>query len=146
MNKALLLSIKPRFADAIFAGTKTFELRKVRPKVAAGDLVLVYVTMPRCQLEGAFKVGAVLELPPEKLWLRVRGKCGVSKEEFMSYYAGKNTAFAIGVAEAWQLETTVGLKDLRTEEILPPQGYRYLTAGETSSLLVGALAQWSAHQ
>lgn len=135
MSKALLLSIKPRFADAIFAGTKVFELRKVRPKVAAGDLVLVYVTTPRCRLEGAFKVSTVLEMPPEKLWLRVRGKCGVTRAEFMAYYCDKTTAFAIGVAEAWQLETAVGLNALRTEEILPPQGYRYLTAGEMASLL-----------
>lgn len=120
MNKALLLSIKPRFADAIFEGTKTFELRKVRPKLVAGDLVLVYVTPPRCRLEGAFKVGAVLEMPPEKLWLRVRGKCGVTRAEFMTYYSEKSTAFAIGVAEAWQLETAVGLNKLRTEEIVPP--------------------------
>jgi len=135
VNKALLLSIKPRFADAIFEGTKTFELRKVRPKLVAGDLVLVYVTTPRCRLEGAFKVGAVLEMPPEKLWLRVSGKCGVTRAEFMTYYSEKSTAFAIGVAEAWQLETAVGLNKLRTEEIVPPQGYRYLTAGETASLL-----------
>jgi predicted transcriptional regulator len=135
MNKALLLSIKPRFADAIFDGSKTYELRKVRPRVVEGDLVLVYVTVPRCRLEGAFRVGSVLEMAPEKLWNRVRGKCGVTKSEFMSYYAGKTTAFAIGVAEAWLLESAVELSALRTEEILPPQGYRYLTAGETTTLL-----------
>jgi predicted transcriptional regulator len=135
MNKALLLSIKPRYADAIFVGTKTFELRKVRPRVVAGDLVLVYVTVPRCRLEGAFRVGSVLEMAPEKLWLSVRGKCGITKAEFMTYYADKTTAFAIGVAEAWLLETAVELSELRTEEILPPQGYRYLTAMETTSLI-----------
>lgn len=135
MNKALLLSIKPRFADAIFEGTKTFELRKVRPKVVAGDLVLVYVTIPRCRLEGAFKVSEVLEMAPAKLWLRVRGKCGVTSTEFNEYYSEKSTAFAIGVTEAWQLETAVGLNALRKEEIVPPQGYRYLTVGETASLL-----------
>jgi predicted transcriptional regulator len=135
MNKALLLSIKPRFADAIFAGTKTFELRKVRPRVMAGDLVLVYVTVPRCRLEGAFRVGTVLEMAPEKLWLRVRGKCGVTKAEFMAYYAEKTTAFAIGVAEAWLLDTAVQLRELRSERIIPPQGYRYLSVVETTALM-----------
>lgn len=135
MNKALLLSIKPRFADAIFAGTKIFELRKVRPKVVSGDLVLVYVTTPRCRLEGAFRVEKVLEMEPEKLWPRVRGKCGVTKSEFMGYFAGKSVGFAIGVAEAWHLDAAVELSEMRTEEIVPPQGYRYLSAVQMESLL-----------
>lgn len=135
MNKALLLSIKPRFADAIFDGSKTYELRKVRPRVKEGDLVLVYVTVPRSKLEGAFKVSSLLEMAPEKLWPRIRGKCGVTKAEFTAYFEGKDTAFAIGVAEAWVLESPVELSKLRSEEILPPQGYRYLTNIETLSLL-----------
>lgn len=135
MNKALLLSIKPRFADAIFAGTKKFELRKVRPKVTVGDLVLVYVTTPRCSLEGAFRVGGILEDSPQRIWLRVRDSCSLTKSEFMSYYDGKSTAFAIQILEAWQLETAVQLRELRSEKIIPPQGYRYLTAVETTSLL-----------
>lgn len=135
MNKALLLSIKPRYADAIFAGEKHFELRKVKPKVGAGDLVLVYVTMPRCGLEGAFRVGAVLEMSPERLWPRVRSGCALTKAEFMAYYEGKATAFAIGILEAWRLETIVQLSELRSEQIIPPQGYRYLSARETASLM-----------
>lgn len=135
MNKALLLSIRPRFADAIFAGTKHFELRKVRPKVESGDLVLVYVTSPRCSLEGAFRVGAVLEMSPEQLWPRVRATCALSKAEFMAYYDGKTTAFAIAILQAWRLDTAVQLSELRSERIIPPQGYRYLSAGETTSLM-----------
>lgn len=135
MNKALLLSIKPRFADAIFAGEKLFEMRKVRPKVATGDLVLVYVTSPRCRLEGAFRVGPVLEMSPERMWARVRAGSALTKAEFLSYYSGKTTAFAIGIAEAWRLETAVQLRELRSEQIIPPQGYRYLSIGETASLI-----------
>ena len=81
-----------------------------------------------------FDSPVLLEIAPEKLWHRVRGKCGITKPEFMSYYAGKATAFAIGVAESWLLESMVELSALRTEEILPPQVYRYLTACETTML------------
>lgn len=137
MNKALLLSIKPRFADAIFAGEKHFEMRKVRPRVEPGDLVLVYVTSPRCRLEGAFRVGSVLEMSPERMWPRVRSGSALSKAEFMTYYAGKTTAFAIGILEAWRLDTAVQLRELRSERIIPPQGYRYLSVGETTSLMGG---------
>lgn len=137
MNKALLLSIKPRFADAIFDGTKHFELRKVKPKVGTGDLVLVYVTSPRCCLEGAFRVGVVLEMSPEQLWPRVSSSCALTKDEFMAYYAGKTTAFALGILEAWRLDTAVQLSELRSERIIPPQGYRYLSGIETTTLMGG---------
>lgn len=137
MSKALLLSIKPRFAEAILDGTKLFELRKVKPRVGAGDLVLIYVTSPRCRLEGAFRVASVIEATPEKLWPKVKGKCSLTKSEFFSYYEGKTTAFAIAVDEAWTLETALDLRDLRSESIIPPQGYRYLTSDKTAALIGG---------
>ena len=135
MKKALLLSIKPRFADAIFAGEKHYELRKVKPKVEPGDLVLVYVTSPRCRLEGAFLVGTVTEMSPQRLWHRVRSGSALTKAEFMAYYDGKANAYAIGILEAWRLETAVELSKLRSERIVPPQGYHYLSARETTTLL-----------
>lgn len=137
MNKALLISIKPRFADAIFAGEKRFELRKVKPRVVSGDLVLVYVTVPRCQLEGAFRVSEVLEMSPKDLWPKVKSSCSLTSSEFFAYYDGKELAYAIGIAEAWPLATSVALADLRSEKITPPQGYRYLTDKETGTLLGG---------
>ena len=137
MKKALLLSIKPRFADAIFSGEKLFELRKVKPRIEANDLVLVYVTSPRCSLEGAFKVGSVIEMPPEKLWSRVKDSCALSKTEFLRYYEGKEIGYAISIADAWQLETSRNLADLRSQAIIPPQGYRYLSAEATGTLMGG---------
>lgn len=135
MSKALLLSIKPRFAEAIFAGTKLFELRKVKPRVGPGDLVLVYVTSPRCSLEGAFKVGSVLELSPDKLWSKVKSACALTKTEFFNYYEGKTVGYAIAIEEAWSLENALNLTELRSASIIPPQGYHYLSADKTESLL-----------
>ncbi|MFT4176031.1 MAG: ASCH domain-containing protein [Luteolibacter sp.] len=137
MKKALLLSIKPRFAEAIFEGTKVFELRKVRPRLACGDLVLVYVTSPRCQLEGAFDVVSVIELPLEELWKVVENGCALTKGEFDDYFNGKTVGYAIGVGNAWVLETSRNLRFLRDEEIVPPQSYRYLSASQAATLLGG---------
>jgi len=136
-NKALLLSIKPRFADAIFSGVKRFELRKVKPKVTTGDLVLVYVTTPRAQLEGAFEVSEVLELTPTVLWRKVSKSCALSKAEFFQYYEGKEIGYAIGIQKAWHIMNSVGLHQLKAKRILPPQGYRYLAPSKVSSLIGG---------
>jgi len=134
-NKALLLSLKPRFADAIFSGEKRFELRRVKPKLTLGDLVLVYVTAPRSQLEGAFEVSEVFELELKALWSLVSKSCALSKAEFLQYYEGKEIGYAVGIKRAWQMESSVGLDQLRAEQILPPQGYRYLSRQEVSCLL-----------
>jgi len=64
-DTALLLSIKPRYADSIFNGSKTVELRRVRPQIGAGGLVMVYVSSPRCSLEGAFEVAEVTARRPQ---------------------------------------------------------------------------------
>ena len=36
-NHALLISIRPRFVEAIFAKTKSVELRRVKPRLEAGQ-------------------------------------------------------------------------------------------------------------
>ena len=44
-NNAILMSIRPQYANMIFDGTKTAELRRVKPKtLESGDLILVYVS------------------------------------------------------------------------------------------------------
>lgn len=132
---ALLLSIKPRFADAIFRGEKTFELRRVRPRVEAGSLVLVYVTTPRCALEGAFEVKAVLEDSPQRLWGRIGAKCGVTKSEFTAYFSGADLGYAIEIARSWTLDDQISLNAMRDCSIRPPQSYQYLDGQQLAMLL-----------
>lgn len=135
---ALLLSIKPRFADAIFAGTKTVEIRRVRPRLQAGDLVFVYVSSPRCSLEGAFEVDHLVEAKPDRLWKLIGVRSGISRKEFDDYVAGCDTAFGIVIQRTWKLEVPVHLKKMRKRRVEPPQSYRYLTAGHRAALLRGA--------
>src|ERR1039458_7312914 len=70
-NHAFLISIRPRFAEMIFAGSKTVELRRVCPKVSVGDLALVYVSSPAMELRGSFEVGKILTASPSALWRKV---------------------------------------------------------------------------
>jgi len=52
----LLLSIQPKYANLIFEGKKTTELRRVRPRVNQGDFVLIYVSSPDKVLLGSCEV------------------------------------------------------------------------------------------
>jgi len=65
---ALLISIRPKYATQIFAGTKKVELRRIRPRVRLGDLVIVYESGARKSLIGAFQVAGMKELSPKGIW------------------------------------------------------------------------------
>jgi predicted transcriptional regulator len=91
----LLLSIQPKYANLIFEGTKTIELRRVRPRVAQGDFVLIYVSSPDKVLLGNCQVEQVIGNSPKMLWNLVRDKSGLKKADFLEYFEGVSTGYAI---------------------------------------------------
>lgn len=133
---ALLVSIRPRFVEQIFAGTKTVELRRIRPRVKAGDLVIVYASGTQKALVGAFQIADVKAVAPSTIWRRFGSKTGLTKTEFDSYFTGLETGFAIEVARTWKLAAPVHLATLRRQRggFHAPQGYRYLDLGEVLSM------------
>lgn len=46
LTRLMLLSIKPGHVDNILSGSKTVELRRIRPQVSAGQPIAIYATMP----------------------------------------------------------------------------------------------------
>ena len=133
---ALLLSIRPKYANMIFAGTKTVELRRVRPTIQAGDLVLVYVSSPTKEMQGAFKVGKTVSGAPSTIWRKFGKQTGVTRQEFDTYFSGKDQAHALLIEDAWKLHEPVRLACLRKEKrgFRPPQSFHYIRgAGFPSS-------------
>jgi predicted transcriptional regulator len=125
---ALLLSIRPEFAEQIFAGTKTVELRRIRPRVKEGDIVVVYASGDTKALFGAFRVAGVVEDSPKIIWRRYGQVTGISKREFDEYFGGTASGFAIEVSHSWRLPVPIALPTLRKNRpgFRPPQGYHYL--------------------
>ena len=126
-NHALLLSIRPRFADSIFAGTKTVELRRVKPRIQNGDLVVVYASGTTKGIVGAFEVAGVTAATPNSIWRKYNGGSGLSKREFDDYFKGVDVGYAIRVGKCWQLSEPILLNKLRErrEGFRPPQSYHY---------------------
>jgi predicted transcriptional regulator len=135
-NHAFLISIRPRFAEMIFAGSKTVELRRVCPQVSVGDLALVYVSSPTKELCGSFEVGKILTGSPTALWNKVGQKSGITHAEFFAYFKGKKQAHALVIKRAWRLPEPIGLKALRgsTGGFRPPQNFHYLNRNDSSLL------------
>ena len=127
-SDAVLFSIRPKYAKKIFDGTKTIELRKVKPKrLMRGGLVLVYVSSPVKSLVGAFKVKKIEEYSPSEMWEKVRENAGISKSEFDEYYQNSTSGVAIYIDNVWTLSKPIELSALRNsmEGFYPPQSFRY---------------------
>lgn len=132
----LLLSIRPAFADAIFRGEKTIELRRRRPRLLDGQQVFVYASGKVRALIGSFVVEAVVEAGPNILWRRYGSRIGIGRDEFFHYLEGAETGIGIFVANAWRAPQSVCLDELRRmwPGFVPPQSYRYVDANELSRL------------
>jgi predicted transcriptional regulator len=126
-NHALLLSIRPHFVDLIFAGTKTVELRRVKPRIKVGDLVVVYASGATKGIVGAFEVAGVTAAAPGSIWRKFNGGSGLTKRGFDSYFAGASVGYAIRIGKRWKIQEPVPLNTLRKRRagFRPPQSYHY---------------------
>jgi predicted transcriptional regulator len=133
---AVLMSIRPRFAELILSGSKTVELRRSSLRVSRGDKVVVYVSSPSSSVVGAFDVEEVAVGAPSGMWTRVRGRCGITRAEFDSYYQAATRAVAIFLCNPRSLRRPIPLSELRRRMVgfHPPQSFCYLPAAMMQTL------------
>ncbi|MFE3694580.1 ASCH domain-containing protein, partial [Streptomyces sp. NPDC059129] len=87
-ERAMLLSVHPRFATAILAGTKTVEVRRQRVAAPPGTLVLLYATAPTMAIVGLARISSVRVASPREVWSASRTKTGISRREYDAYMSG----------------------------------------------------------
>ena len=126
-NHALLLSIRPRFVEMIFSGKKKVELRRVKPRVQAGDLVVIYASGETKGMVGAFEVEGVTAATPNSIWRKHNGGSGLTKREFDSYFSEASIGYAIQIGKVWKIQEPIPLNTLRKRRagFRPPQSYHY---------------------
>jgi predicted transcriptional regulator len=134
----MLLSIRPRFAESILAGTKQAEIRRQRPSAPSGTPVIIYATKPVAAIIGTAHVESVLFGPPSSLWRSHKSQMGVTREEFDEYLAGVSTAYLLILTDARQLPCPLTLEDMRESAAFhPPRSYRYLDQSALRTLVNG---------
>jgi predicted transcriptional regulator len=126
-NRALLISIRPKFVESILAGTKTVELRRVKPRLQTGDLVVIYASGSTKGIVGAFEVEGVTSASPSVIWRKHNGGSGLEKAEFDRYFKGTDVGYAIRIGKLWRLPSIISLGTLRERCVgfRPPQSYHY---------------------
>lgn len=118
-----LISLEERYANGIFEGTKTVELRRRTMNVAVGSTVWIYVKMPVGCVVGCATVTGLHTLAPSTLWKRFGSVSGLRRQEFFEYFSGLPKAFALSLSEPTRLSSPIPLNTLRdiSSGFHPPQ-------------------------
>jgi predicted transcriptional regulator len=133
-DRALLISIQPRFANAILDGTKTIELRRTMPTLKPGALALIYSSSPTKAVVGWATVEDVVRATPKALWKKHKRCTGVTSAEFMDYFEGRTNAYGLQLSAVSRAERNLGLAALRKYGLEPPQSWRYITTDLATAL------------
>lgn len=122
MVTEVLMAIRPRYAEAILAGSKQYEVRRNRPGFSCGSRIWIYSTKPIGAVVGHFLAGEVILDSPAAIWLKFHDRLAISQEDLDQYLAGSSTATAIEVLDPFRLGECVRLETAAAI----PQAYRYL--------------------
>ncbi len=120
----VLLSIKPEFADMIFAGTKKYEFRRTVFKKPEIKTVVVYASAPVQKVIGEFEVEEIISDHLQDLWKRTKKYAGINEKYFFDYFLEKEKGYAIKIRQPIKYKKALCLrKDFNTT---PPQSFLYL--------------------
>ncbi|MEV6424740.1 ASCH domain-containing protein [Streptomyces sp. NPDC051662] len=126
-ERAMLLSVHPRFAIAILAGSKTVEVRRQRVAAPPGTPVLLYATAPTMALVGMARIASVHVASPKEVWSAHRAQTGITRREYDAYMSGAAQASGLTLADPVSFYEPVTLSALRAKgSFHPPQSYRYM--------------------
>ena len=120
-----LLSIKPKYVEAIVKGYKRYEFRKSIFRKEKIEVVYMYSTTPVKKIVGFFRVGRIIEDHPERLWNQLKRFSGLNYIEFFRYFEGKERGFAIEIKSVEEFKTPIDPRDF-VPNFVPPQSFYYL--------------------
>lgn len=135
VRRALLLSLRPRFAAAILEGTKTVELRRTRLSAPPGTTLVLYASSPIMAVVGTATLADRHTASPTTIWRTHRHALSLTHAEFTHYLSGVDQATAITIENPQALPDPFTLTWLRRHAgFQPPQSYRYIAPNDPTPL------------
>ena len=122
----ILLSMRPQYAELIFAGKKQVEIRRKFSRRWKGRQAVVYGTQPLGSLMGEVTLSEITSGKPGEIWELFGAKVGCSREEFDGYAVDAPEVFAIELSEPKPYLSPVGvaqISHLIHEDLRPPQSF-----------------------
>lgn len=139
-ERALFISLKPHYADAILDGRKTVELRRTRPNLPDGALVILYSSTPTRAVVGWAQLIGVSEGTPIEIWDEYGAAAAIEELDYDAYFDGTDQAFALELDDVVAATQPIPLSVIRSIGIQPPQSWRYVPAEVTVKIQESALA------
>ncbi|MBN9106176.1 MAG: hypothetical protein J0I14_14350 [Propionibacteriaceae bacterium] len=117
-----VMSIRPRHASRIFAGTKPYEFRRRASGIASGTRILIYETAPVSAVTGeaaveVVRAGSASELSslePE----------AAERETVLAYLGGARSPVALGLSGVVRYEKPKSLLEIGVAHA--PQSYQFV--------------------
>jgi predicted transcriptional regulator len=137
-SRAVLMSVKPSYANLLVSGAKTIELRKRFPSdLPHGTRIIIYSSSPEMAVIGEVEISQVEKLEIRNLWSRAAIEAMISWEDFKEYFKGLDYGYAISVQKAKRYEKKKPLEDFESLGVTsPPQSFQYITTSE------GLIPRW----
>ena len=120
---AMLLSIKPEYAQRIIDGTKEFEFRTRQCREDITKIIF-YSTAPESKVVGEAEIDEVISGAPSVVWELTKHAAGIPRSFFRSYYKGRPVAVAYKLKNVIAYDEPKVLEDYGIMHI--PQSFVYL--------------------
>ena len=127
-DRMIVLSLKPRFAEAILTGDKTIELRRTEPKISSPTRALLYATTPVRALVGTCIIAGVRSIDLAVLWREHGSRTALLYHEFKRYFEGVEVGTTLTLTHPQPFSRKILLQDLRAtpRSFRPPQSFAYV--------------------
>lgn len=122
--RKLLLSIKPKYVDAILAGTKRVEYRTRIRKDPEVTTALIYRSGDLKKIVAEFTIGGIIEGTPEQVWEQTKEFGGIEKQDYFRYFANRNKAYAYHICNIVIYQEAIPLSSIGIEKA--PMSFMYI--------------------
>jgi predicted transcriptional regulator len=121
----VLLSIKPKYADAIMKRVKTVEFRRTIFRYNDTEAVYLYATKPVGKVVCSFKVERVVKDTPFILWETYGNSSGLSRDDFNNYFNICQKGYAIEIKDLEIFKEPINPREY-IMNFVAPQCYLYI--------------------
>lgn len=136
------LSIKRRYAEAIYRGEKRYEYRRQAPAVDPPYHLLLYETKPSQRITGAAIVDEVVTGDPDEVVNATVDETTHGPLELLEYFDGADEGSALHIADSMRFEPCLELFHVGISTA--PQNFQYVESDDLSDTLLGDLVDLEA--
>ncbi len=143
LNSKILISVKPKYAERILAGSKLIEVRKRFSNRWIGCKAVLYASSPQKALVGEATVNSVTVGSPADIWSQFGSSMGCTSDEFTAYVGLASKVSAIELSDIIPYREPISLAQvshLVREDLTPPQSFCDLRLDDVESAWVKAVS------